>query len=65
MADGSDLTKLLDAQSSYKVKALLNEPSTDTTDPTARHWLMRWGPSGISPKPPSCTCAAGQCRICN
>ena len=65
MADGPDLTKLLEAQSSYKVKALLNEPSADTTDPTARDWLQRWGPSGISPKPPTCGCATGHCRICN
>jgi hypothetical protein len=65
MADGPDLTEILEAQSSYRVKALLNEPSTDTTDPTARDWLSRWGPSGIQPKPLGCECASRGCRICN
>jgi len=65
VADGPDLTELIEAQSSYRVKALLNEQRTDTTDPTARDWLSRWGPSGISPKPPSCSCARGHCQVCN
>lgn len=59
------MTQLIEAQSSYLVKALLNEPSQDTTDPTARDWLSRWGASGIQPKPPACECSKGRCRICN
>jgi len=65
VADGPNLTQLLEAQASYRVKALLNEPSNDTTEPAARDWLKRWGASGIQPKPPSCNCATGHCHICN
>jgi hypothetical protein len=65
VADGPDLTELIQAQSSYLVKALLNGSRGDTTDATARDWLSRWGASGIQPKPPACTCAEGRCRICN
>jgi len=65
VADGPDLTELIEAQSSFRVKALLNEQPKDTTDSTARDWLSRWGPSGISPKPPRCECGTGRCRICN
>ncbi|HEY7631780.1 MAG TPA: hypothetical protein VH817_13810 [Thermoleophilaceae bacterium] len=65
MGDGPDLTTILEAQSSFRVKALLNEHRTDTTDSTAREWLSRWGASGIQPKPPACECSTGRCRICN
>jgi len=65
MADGPDLGKLIEAQSSYHVSALLNEPATDTTEPTGRDWLSRWGASGLRPKPPRCECGTGHCRICN
>ncbi len=47
------------------MRALLDEHPTDTTDRTARDWLKRWGPAGLAPKPPACTCATGRCRICN
>jgi hypothetical protein len=65
VADGPDLTEILEAQSSFRVKALLNERPTDTTDPVARDWLSRWGASGLQPKPPTCACGTGRCRICN
>jgi hypothetical protein len=65
MEDGPDLAEIIDAQGSNAVAGLLSEPTTDTTDPTAREWLKRWGASGLSPKPASCSCATGHCRICN
>jgi hypothetical protein len=65
MADGPELTEILEAQASHHVAALLAKPSTDTTDPTAREWLSRWGASGLQPKPQACACATGRCRICN
>lgn len=65
MEDGPDLTEILEAQSSYLVSALLSEPAADSTEPTAREWLSRWGASGIQPKPPACACSTGHCRICN
>jgi hypothetical protein len=65
MADGPDLSELLEFQASYHVAALLSAQPTDTTDPTARDWLSRWGTSGIQPKPQTCACSTGRCRICN
>jgi len=65
MADGPDLSEILEAQASYQVTALLSERTTDSTNPTAREWLSRWGASGIQPKPTACTCTTGHCRICN
>ncbi|HEY1594391.1 MAG TPA: hypothetical protein VGF74_03260 [Thermoleophilaceae bacterium] len=65
MEDGPDLADLIEARDSHAVAGLLNEPTTDTTDPTAREWLRRWGASGLQPKPPTCACGTGHCRICN
>jgi hypothetical protein len=65
MEDGPDLLEILEAQSSYHVTALLDERTTDTTEPMARDWLSRWGPSGIQPRPLACSCKTGTCRICN
>jgi len=65
MEDGPDLAEILDAQGSHAVAGLITEPAIDTTDATAREWLRKWGTSGLRPKPPSCSCATGHCRICN
>lgn len=65
MEDGPSIAQIIDARTSYPVAALINEPSTDSTDSTARDWLRRWGASGIQPKPPTCACVTGRCRICN
>jgi len=65
MEDGPDLAELLQARLSHAVAGLLSEPTRDTTEPTAREWLRKWGASGFRPKPPSCTCRTGRCRICN
>jgi hypothetical protein len=65
MDEGPDLAEILDAQQSYRVASLLSGSSPDSTDPTARDWLRRWGTSGLQPKPLKCACATGRCRICN
>jgi hypothetical protein len=37
----------------------------DRTDATSREWLRRWGPRGVTPATPLCSCAAGRCSVCN
>jgi len=39
--------------------------SSDCTVPAALDWLRRWGPRGLAPVPPACSCAVGRCRVCN
>ena len=39
MADGPNLTEILEAQQSYRVTALLSEPSGDTTVLAVRPYL--------------------------
>ncbi len=37
----------------------------DRRVPAALAWLRRWGPRGLAPLPPACSCAAGRCSVCN
>jgi hypothetical protein len=37
----------------------------DRTTPAALDWLRRWGPHGIKPATPDCSCAHGRCAVCN
>jgi hypothetical protein len=37
----------------------------DRTTQVARTWVRKWGPRGVVPPAPSCSCAAGRCAVCN
>jgi len=37
----------------------------DRTTPVALDWVRRWGPQGVKPATPGCSCAAGRCAVCN
>jgi hypothetical protein len=37
----------------------------DCSVPAALEWVRRWGPRGLPPAPPTCSCAAGPCSVCN
>jgi hypothetical protein len=37
----------------------------DRTEPGAREWVRRWRPSRGGPAVPACTCAGGDCLVCN
>jgi hypothetical protein len=37
----------------------------DRVDPVALDWLRRWRPATASAAIPRCSCAHGQCSICN
>jgi hypothetical protein len=37
----------------------------DRTAPAARDWVRRWGPRGVVPAAPGCSCAHGRCAVCN
>ena len=39
--------------------------ASDATQPAARDWVRRWGPSRMSAQPPECGCSAGNCGWCN
>jgi hypothetical protein len=39
--------------------------ASDCTVPAAREWVRRWGPRGLAPIPPACSCAVGRCGVCN
>jgi hypothetical protein len=39
--------------------------SPDRHDPSAREWLRRWSPRPAHLPPPSCSCEAGRCVVCN
>jgi hypothetical protein len=61
------LAELIAATSGGAVRALtspLARPA-DRTEPAGREWLRHWGPTGLLPKLPRCTCSTGPCRICN
>jgi hypothetical protein len=63
--DGERLAEIIKARGSNHVAALLSEHQADHTEQAALEWLKHWGPTGLTPKPPTCTCAGGNCRICN
>jgi len=37
----------------------------DRTTPAALDWVRRWGPRGVAPPTPDCSCAHGRCAVCN
>jgi hypothetical protein len=37
----------------------------DRTTPAALEWVRRWGPRGVKPATPDCSCAHGRCAVCN
>jgi hypothetical protein len=37
----------------------------DRTTPITRNWLRSWGPGGVPPSAPGCSCAHGRCGVCN
>jgi hypothetical protein len=37
----------------------------DRTAPAALEWVRRWGPRGVVPPAPNCSCADGRCAVCN
>jgi hypothetical protein len=37
----------------------------DRTEPAARAWVRRWGPSRLGAIDLECTCAEGRCTLCN
>ena len=37
----------------------------DRTEPVARGWVSRWGPSCVGAVELECTCARGRCTLCN
>jgi hypothetical protein len=37
----------------------------DRTAPAALDWVRRWGPRGVVPPTPGCSCAHGRCAVCN
>ena len=39
--------------------------SEDRTEPGALDWVRRWGPSRAGSALPACSCAAGNCSVCN
>jgi hypothetical protein len=40
-------------------------PSSEGSVPAALEWLRRWGPKGLAPSTPACSCRAGRCMLCN
>jgi len=38
---------------------------SDRHSPAAVEWVRRWGPRGLSPVPPACSCEQGRCVVCN
>ena len=39
--------------------------SHDRTEPGALDWVRRWGPKGLAPAQPGCSCELGRCAMCN
>ena len=39
--------------------------ASDGTQPVARDWVRRWGPSRMTASPADCGCASGACAWCN
>jgi hypothetical protein len=37
----------------------------DRTEPVARAWVRRWGPTLLGEVAVECTCADGHCSLCN
>jgi hypothetical protein len=37
----------------------------DRTEPSARRWLERWRPARAGGPVPVCSCAHGNCSVCN
>jgi hypothetical protein len=37
----------------------------DRTTRVARDWVKRWGPRGVLPPAPGCSCESGRCVLCN
>jgi hypothetical protein len=38
---------------------------SDHHSPAAVEWVRRWGPRGLTPLAPECSCAQGRCAVCN
>ena len=39
--------------------------SSERSVPAALEWLRLWGPKGVTPTPPACSCRLGRCLLCN
>jgi hypothetical protein len=39
--------------------------ASDRHEPAAHEWLKHWTPKPAHFITPTCTCAAGRCRVCN
>jgi hypothetical protein len=39
--------------------------SSDRSEPGALDWVRRWGPRGVAPSQPGCSCKLGRCAVCN
>jgi hypothetical protein len=39
--------------------------SSEGSVPAALEWLRQWGPRGVVPAAPTCSCRVGRCTLCN
>lgn len=53
------------AQQRDVARLLRGAVTGDRTEPVAREWVRRWGPSPFATVLSDCSCAVGRCALCN